>query len=159
MSGRSIEEQIEKSAWSVTSQCEEHLGLKKVLNFISWNLLRPNTCFPTKTTWFHFCHCMLAQIFFPCSTKLSFIFIIWDWVYPRKWGWPDLPHSNSILSNSYSPFRSTHGILLQTNALVSSTSSLVILTSSCPSFQTPMLFSKHAHHPSLTLFGIQYRPS
>ena len=34
--------------------------------------------------------------------------------------------------------------------LASSMSSLVILASSCPSLQTPMLFSKHAHHPSST---------
>ena len=39
-------------------------------------------------------------------------------VYPRKWGWPDLPHSTSNLSNSHSPSRSIHGILLlQTNTL------------------------------------------
>ena len=41
-------------------------------------------------------------------------------VYPRKQVWPDLPHSNSNLSNSHSPFRSIHGILLlQTNTLLS----------------------------------------
>ena len=34
--------------------------------------------------------------------------------------------------------------------LASSTSSLVVLASSCPSLQTPMLFSKHAHHPFST---------
>ena len=33
------------------------------------------------------------------------------------------------------------------------TSSLVILASSCPSLQTPMLFSKHAYHPSTTHAG------
>ena len=39
-------------------------------------------------------------------------------VYPRKWGWPDLPHSNGILSNSHFPSRSIQGILLlQTNTL------------------------------------------
>ena len=39
-------------------------------------------------------------------------------VYPRKRGWPDLPHSNSNLSNSHSPSRSIQGILfLQTNIL------------------------------------------
>ena len=39
-------------------------------------------------------------------------------VYPRKRGWPDLPHSNSNLSNSHSPSRSIHGILLlETNTL------------------------------------------
>ena len=31
-----------------------------------------------------------------------------------------------------------------------SMSSLAVLASSCPSLQTPMLFSKHAHHPSST---------
>ena len=36
--------------------------------------------------------------------------------YPLKWGWLDLPHSNSNLSNSHSPSRSIQGILLlQTN--------------------------------------------
>ena len=36
--------------------------------------------------------------------------------YPRKWGWPDLSHPNSNLSNSHSPSRSIQGILLlQTN--------------------------------------------
>ena len=30
-------------------------------------------------------------------------------VYPRKWGWPDLPHFGSNLSNSNSPSRSIHG--------------------------------------------------
>ena len=39
-------------------------------------------------------------------------------VYPRKWGWPDLSHSNSNLSNSHSLSRSIHDILfLQTNTL------------------------------------------
>ena len=41
-----------------------------------------------------------------------------DLVYPLKWGWSDLPHSNSNLFNSYSPSRSIQGILLlQTNTL------------------------------------------
>ena len=40
-------------------------------------------------------------------------------VYPRKWGWLDLPHSNSNLSNSHSPSCSIQGILLlQTNTRV-----------------------------------------
>ena len=40
-------------------------------------------------------------------------------VYPRKQGWPDLPHSNSNFSNSHSSSRSIQGILLlQTNTLV-----------------------------------------
>ena len=34
--------------------------------------------------------------------------------------------------------------------LASSTSSFVVLTSSCPSLQTPTLLSKHAHHLSST---------
>ena len=39
-------------------------------------------------------------------------------IYPRKRGWPDLPHSNGNLSNSHSPSPSIQGILLlQTNAL------------------------------------------
>ena len=39
-------------------------------------------------------------------------------VYPRKQGWPDLPHSNRNLSNSRSPSRLIQGILLlQTNTL------------------------------------------
>ena len=77
-------------------------------------------------------------------------------VYPRKQGWLDLPHSNSNLSNSHSisisldswhpPSPDQH--FCSPSPLVSSTSSLVVLTSSCPSFQTSMLFSKHSHHPS-----------
>ena len=40
------------------------------------------------------------------------------WFYPRKWGWPDLPHPNSNLSNSHYPSHSIQGILLlQTNTL------------------------------------------
>ena len=40
------------------------------------------------------------------------------WFYPRKWGWPNLPHPNSNLSNSHSPSHSIQGILLlQTNTL------------------------------------------
>ena len=78
-------------------------------------------------------------------------------VYPRKWGWPDLPHFGSNLPNSHSPSCSIHSILfLQTNTvallfhlIASSTFSLVVLTSSCgPSLQIPTLFSKRAHHPS-----------
>ena len=39
-------------------------------------------------------------------------------VYSCKLGWPDLPHSNSNLSNSHSPSCSIHGILLfQSNTL------------------------------------------
>ena len=72
------------------------------------------------------------------------------------WGWPDLRHFVSNLSNSHSPSCSIHGVLfLQTNALAlllhkfaSSTSSLVVLASSCPSLRTPTRFSEHAHHPS-----------
>ena len=69
--------------------------------------------------------------------------------YPFKQGWLDLPHSNSNVSNSHSPSRLIQGILLlQTkhfcfpSPLASSTSSLVVLASSCPSLQTPTLFSK-----------------
>ena len=77
------------------------------------------------------------------------------WFYPHKQRQPHLPHSNS--NPSHSPYHSIHVILLQTNnqdcspsPLASSTSSLVVLTSSCPSLKTPMLFSEHAHHPSST---------
>ena len=91
---------------------------------------------------------------FPSSSIINPILIR---VYPRKWGWPGLPHSNSNLSNAHSPSHSIHGILLlQTNTLALllhlhlSTFSLVVLASSCPSLQTPALFSKHAHHPSST---------
>ena len=39
-------------------------------------------------------------------------------VYPCKQGWPDLPHSNSNLSNSHFPSHMIHGILLlQTNTV------------------------------------------
>ena len=38
-------------------------------------------------------------------------------VYPRKWRWPDLNHSNSNLSNSHSPSHSIHVILFETNTL------------------------------------------
>ena len=73
--------------------------------------------------------------------------------------WLDLPHSGSNLSNSHSPSHSIQCILLlQPNTPVScspsplafSMSSLVVLASSFPSLQIPMLFSKHAHHPSFT---------
>ena len=38
--------------------------------------------------------------------------------YPCKWGWPDIAHPNSNLSNSHSPSRLIQGILLlQTNTL------------------------------------------
>ena len=77
------------------------------------------------------------------------------WVYPHKWGWPDLPHSNRNRSNSHSQSCLIQGILfLQTNTLalllhlVSTTSSLIILTSSCPSLQTPVLFSNMPIIPS-----------
>ena len=44
--------------------------------------------------------------------------LIFIWVYPRKRGLPDLPHSHSNLSNSHSSSRSIQGILLlQANTL------------------------------------------
>ena len=50
--------------------------------------------------------------------KSSIIYPILNRVYPCKWGWPGLPHSNSNLSNSHSPSHSIHGILLlQTKTL------------------------------------------
>ena len=53
----------------------------------------------------------------------------------------------SISLNSWHPFL-RHSC--SPSPLAFSTSSLVILTSSCPSLQTPVLFSKHANHPSST---------
>ena len=55
----------------------------------------------------------------------------------------------SISLDSWHPF-SPNQHSCSPSRLVSSTSSLVVLASSCPSLQTPMLFSKHAHHPSST---------
>ena len=79
--------------------------------------------------------------------------------YPCKQGWPDLPHSNTNLSNSHSPSPSIHGILLlQTNTfalllhlclpclLWSSSLPLALLfTSNSNAFLTSV-----AHHPSST---------
>ena len=52
-----------------------------------------------------------------CTNNQSSINPILIWVYPHKQGWPDLPHANSKLSNSHSPSRWIHGILLETNTL------------------------------------------
>ena len=52
------------------------------------------------------------------SSSSSIQFLIWVWVYPCKRGWPNLPHSNGNHSNSHSPSRLIHGILLlQTNTV------------------------------------------
>ena len=49
---------------------------------------------------------------------IIFIILVLIQVYPRKQGWPDLPHSNSNLSNTHSPSHLIQGILLlQTNTL------------------------------------------
>ena len=74
-------------------------------------------------------------------------------VYPHKRGWPDLPHFGSNLTNSHCPSRSIHRHPPPNQHSCSPSalaSSLVILASSCPSLQTPKLFSKHAYHPSST---------
>ena len=60
--------------------------------------------------------------FFDCfiykSLKIIIINPILIRVYPRKWGWPDLLHSKSNLSNSHSSSCSIQGILLlQANTL------------------------------------------
>ena len=76
-------------------------------------------------------------------------------VYPRKRGWPDLPRQQflnlpfSISLDSWRPF-SPNQRSCSPSLLASSTSSLVVLASSCPSPQTPALFSERAHHPSPT---------
>ena len=93
-----------------------------------------------------------------CTFNISFQSInpILIQVYPRKRRWPNLPHSNSNLSNSHSPSGSIHGILLlQTNTLA------LLLDLHLPrllwSSSLPLAlhfklqcspFSKHAHHPS-----------
>ena len=79
-------------------------------------------------------------------------------VYPRKRGcmagfiplWQQfLLLPLSILLDSWHPFpRNQHSY--SPSPLASSTSFLVVLASSCPSLQIPVLFSKHAHHPSST---------
>ena len=73
----------------------------------SWRIIFKNRPLINDWCWFHNIH--------------SFIIQFWSGfipVYGRGGGWPDLPHSNSNLSNSYSPSHSIHGILLlQTNTL------------------------------------------
>ena len=49
-------------------------------------------------------------LFLPAAVYIIYPILIR--VYPRKRGWPDLPHSNSNLSNSHSPSRSIQGFLL-----------------------------------------------
>ena len=66
------------------------------------------------------------------------------WVYPRKQGWPDLPHSKqqslklplSISLDSWHP-PSPNQHSCSPYPLASYTSSLVVLASSCRSLQTP----------------------
>ena len=60
-------------------------------------------------------------------------------VYPRNRGGRIYPCSNLSKSHFPSCFPSP---------LASSISSLAVLASSCPSLQTPTLFSERAHHPS-----------
>ena len=53
-----------------------------------------------------------------CNLRIPIIIIINPvliWFYPRKWGWPDLPHSASNLSHS--PSCLILFIFLQTNTL------------------------------------------
>jgi len=54
-----------------------------------------------------------------------------------------------ILLDSWSPF-SPNQRSCSPSPLASSTSSVVVLVSSCPSLQTPTLFTERAHHPSST---------
>ena len=84
------------------------------------------------------------------SFDSSLINPILIWVYLPKWGWPDLRHSNSNLSNSGLKASSSKPTLLLSFSTCIFHISLVVLASSCPSLQTPTLFSKHAHHPSST---------
>ena len=72
------------------------------------------------------------------------------WIYTTLIAISPTPtHDVSILLDSWHP-PSPNQHSYSPSLLVSSTSSLVVLASSCPSLQTPMLFSKHAHHPSST---------
>ena len=71
-------------------------------------------------TWFQVFHCFRSMLasYWNCEGDIIIINPILVQVYPHKWGWLDLPHSNSNLSNSYSPSCSIQGILfLQTNTL------------------------------------------
>ena len=65
-------------------------------------------------------------------------------------------YPSSNLSNSHSLSRSIHGALFSyqrscsPSPFASSMSYLLVLASSCPSLQTPTVFSERAHHPSST---------
>ena len=65
-----------------------------------------------------------------CITCGFFLFVLYS--APRDFSPP-----GTLIFHSPSP-------------LASSTSSLVVLASYCPSLRTPTLFSEHAHHPSST---------
>ena len=86
------------------------------------------------------------------------------WVYQCKQGWPDLPHSNSNLSNSHFLSCSIHGILfLQTNTLallllfLSSSHTSVPLPHILPTFQVP--FCKQCLGLHLSVCGRQVQPT
>ena len=60
----------------------------------------------------------LEQSNYEINLFISHHHSIFDLGLSLKWGWPDLPHSNSNLSNSHSLSPSIQGILLlQTNTL------------------------------------------
>ena len=91
--------------------------------------------------------------------------LILIWVYPRKWGWPDLPCSNSNLFNSHSPSRSIQDILLlQTNtlalplhlclpllSLLSSPPLALHFKLQCFSQNTPIIPPQHIHVCTISL--------
>ena len=60
-----------------------------------------------------------------CLTFNQSIYLILIRVYPRKWGWPDLPHYGINLSNSHSPSRSIHGTFFSKPTLLLSFSTCV----------------------------------
>ena len=93
--------------------------------------------------------------FWLSSSSSSIQFLIR--VYPRKRGWPDLPHFVSNLSNSHSPSRLIHGVLfLQTNALallLHLRLTRLLWSSSLPlalHFKLQRFSQNMTHHPSST---------
>ena len=77
------------------------------------------------------------SFFYSCQLLINPILI---WVYPRKRGWPDLPHFVSNPANSHSPSRSIHGVLfLQINALTL----LLLLCLSCLLWSFSLPFALH----------------
>ena len=72
------------------------------------------------------CGILFLTTVYVCFITIIIINPVLIWFYPRKRGWPDLPHSASNLSHSHSPSPSRSILcilLLQTNTLTHSYSS------------------------------------